>query len=228
MNTFLSTYYTKSIRLSPNGFSLFSHLQNDNLQQETYNYSDNILLGNVAPPFFSLDQNDVKPLDIVVATHIPMLIPEVMFEDKKCTEYLQLQFNTSQLDQVYNDTIGHYRAVYFLNKTESSMFQRLAMQPNFKSESSLIYQFLLEENPNESLFLSVNNTFADIFVMQCGEPILVNRTPHVNPEDLLYYTIFCIQQLGLSHPTLYVNYFGKSNKKLNELLAQYVKPLILL
>ena len=46
--------------------------------------------------------------------------------------------------------------------------------------------------------------------------------------DLLYHTLNSVQQLGMAAPTLFVHYFTKPNRKLNDLLARYIDHITLL
>ncbi len=228
MNTLLSNYYTKSIRLAPNGFSLYRLQEGNNLQQVSYPTAENALITNKAPEFFGFEQGAPQPLDIIVATKTPLLIPEVIYREDKCKEFLQMQFDISQFGQSVSEPLGRYRSVSFLTQNEADTIRELNCLPNIKSEASLLYQFLVEQGKSDCVLLSVNETFADILAVQHNEPLLINRTKHVENVDLLYYTINSMQQLGLNAPTLFVNYFGKPNKKLNDLLAHYIDNIILL
>lgn len=228
MNKFLNNYYKKSIRLTPDGFSLYDLQDNGTQRQEFYASAENALVTNLAPDFFKFGTTEEEPLDIIVATRIPMLIPDIIYEKSKDTEYLRMQFDISQLGKAFNEPLGRYRSLFFLTQNEYSSLSELHCQPVFKSEISLFYDFLIHQESQESVLLSVNETFADFIVIQKGEPLMVNRTTHVENVDILYYTINCVQQMGLSSPTLYVKQFCKPNKKLNDLLAQYLDNIVIL
>lgn len=228
MSIYLSNYYRKTIRLTPDGFSLYSISSDNEMRMEAYPNTENALITNKAPEFFRFEPDSPRPLDIVVATHPPMLIPDVLYDDRKAKDYLNLQFDITHLGQHFNDSMDRYRVLYFLTQNEYTTFEALNCLPRYRNEASLFYEFLMEQQVSEALFLSVNETFADLMVVGHGTPLLVNRTTHVEPVDILYYTLNSVQQLGLNAPTLYVHYFGKANKKLNELLSKYIKNIILL
>lgn len=228
MNNNLTNYYQKSIRLTPDGFSLYGLQDDGSLTQAFYPSAENALVTNLAPDFFKFGAEESSLLDIIVATRLPMLIPNVIYEESKDTNYLRMQFDISQLGKSFNESIGRYRSLFFLTQNEYSSLNELNCKPVFKSEISLFYDFLLQQESEESVLLSLNETFADFIVVQKGEPLMVNRTTHIENVDILYYTINCMQQMGLSSPTLYVKQFGKPNKKLNDLLLQYLDNIILL
>lgn len=228
MNSFLSNYYRKTIRLTPNGFSLFSINDADGLRCDEYPNSENALITNKAPLFFNFDQEGSTSVDIVVATHTPILIPDVLFDDAKAKEYLQLQYDITHIGQHFSDRLGRYRALYFLTQNEFTTINDLACVPHFKSETSLFLQFLLEQQEPQAVMVSINDNFVDLMVVRNSEPLLVNRTTRMDTVDILYYIVNSLQQLGMESPTLYLHNFGKANKKLNDLLSKYINNIILL
>ncbi|MBR4136580.1 MAG: DUF3822 family protein [Bacteroidales bacterium] len=221
MNPILTAYYTKSIRLTPNGFSLFS-LENGKLKREDYGNEENVLMTQKVPAFFRLSDDEPKtPVDVVVATHVPMLIPEVIYDEAKMKDFLAMQFDVSQLGQAFADQLGLYRSLYFLTQNECDTLKSVPFQPVFKSEATILYDFLLHQVQGDAVLLSVNDHFVDYFAMHANAPALVNRSTRTENVDILYYSLNCMQQFGLSEPTIYVHYFSTPNKKLNDLLRHY-------
>ena len=228
MNPILNNYYKKSIRLMPDGFSLYDQADDGTLRQAFYPATENALITLKAPEFFHLAANQAQVIDIVVATRTPLLVPDVIFDESKVLDYLRMQFDISQIGKHFCDKLGFYRSLYFLEQNDYSSIGELPCTPIYRSEASLLYQFLMHQEPANAVLLSVNDTFADILAVQGKNPLLVNRTTHVENVDLLYHTLNSVQQLGLTDPTLFVHYFNKSNKKLNDLLSKYVEKIILL
>ncbi len=228
MNTLLHNYYTKSIRLTPDGFSLYNLSEENGQHQAHYPISENALISNKAPVFFDFEKNTSQPIEIIVATRMPLLVPDIIYDASKDKDYLRLQFDISQFGQSYNESLGHYRSLFFLTQNEYSTLNELPCQATFKSEVSIFYDFLIHQQVDNAVLLSLNETFADFIAVQKGEPLLVNRTKHVEQVDILYYTINCMQQLGMESPTLFVQNFQSQNKKLNDLLSQYLDNIIFL
>ncbi|MBO4488530.1 MAG: DUF3822 family protein [Bacteroidales bacterium] len=220
MNPVFNDYFTKSIRLTPNGFSLFS-LEDGRLKREDYGNEDNVLLTQKAPAFFQLPDVTDTPVDVVVATHVPMLVPEVIFDESKTKEYLAMQFDVSQLGRAYSDQLGLYRSLYFLTQNECDTLDALPFKPVLKAEATILYDFLLHQSNGDAVLLSVNDGFVDYFAMHANAPALVNRSTRTDNVDVLYYSLNCMQQFGLSEPTFFVHYFNAPNRKLNDLLRQY-------
>lgn len=228
MSTLISNYYTKSIRLTPDGFSLFNQNEKGEVIRQDYQSAENVLLTNVAPQFFNFEVQPAQSIDIIVATHVPMLIPDIIYKEEQAQDYLRMQHNITHIGQHYCDQLGLYRSLYFLTQNECDTIRALNCQPQYKSEASLSYAFLKEQGKKDAVLLSMNEKFADIIVMHDNAPALVNRLTRIENVDVLYYTLNCVQQFGLSSPTLFVHYFGQKNKKLNDLLSNYHSEVIFL
>lgn len=228
MNTLISNYYTKSIRLTPDGFSLYTQSENEEIVQQHFATDSGSLITNEAPKFFDFEHNEAQVVEIVVATAVPMLIPDIIYKDEQACEYLQMQNDISQFGRHYTDRLSNYRSLYFLTQNECSTIDGLACTPRFKSEATILYNFLVEQDKPSSIILSVNDHFVDIISLHGKEPSLVNRITRTDPVDILYYSLNCMQQFGMTAPTLFIQYFTKPNKKLNELLCSYYKDVIFL
>lgn len=228
MNDFIKQYYQKSIRLTPNGFSLYKQGEDGQVSVEHFQNTENVLIGKQASDFFNLEAMPYQPIEIVSATHAPMLVPDEIYDDAKAAQYLQLQFDISQFGHHFSDQLGHYRALYFLTQNEYSTVNEINCLPRFVSEATLLYRFLSDQSKSESVLLSVNDTFADVVALHKGEPTLVNRITRMENVDILYYTLNCMQQFMMTDTTLYVHYFYQPNRKLNELLCNYHQNVIIL
>lgn len=228
MDAILSNYYKKSIRLTPDGFSLYKLSDNGKMEHQDFPAGENVLLTTKAPEFFGLDAANTQPLDIIVGTHVPMLVPDVIYDDAKAKDYLNIQFDLTHYGQHFSDQLGHYRSLYFLTQNEYDTVNHLPCIPHFVSEGTLLYRFLCEKNETEAMLLSVNERYADIMAVHGGAPSLVNRITRTENVDILYYTLNCMQQFMMNTPTLFVHYFNKPNKKLNDLLEKYHQKVVFL
>lgn len=190
------------------------------MRREDYGNEDNVLLTQKAPAFFHLDASET-PVDVVVATQVPLLIPEVIYDESKMKEYLAMQFDVSQLGRAYSDQLGLYRSLYFLTQNECDTLDALPFKPVFKGEATLLYDFLLHQSEEDAVLLSVNDGYVDYFAMHANAPAVVNRSTRTENVDILYCSLNCMQQFGLAEPTFFVHYFNTPNRKLNDLLRQY-------
>ena len=108
-----NVYGRESIRITPDGFSFFKP-DGGKLKTRTFPSNSGALLTTEAPLFFPLGQH----IDIVAARHVPMLVPAELHDPVKESCYLALQYDTAQLGATFADTVGAYKAVYFLTKNE--------------------------------------------------------------------------------------------------------------
>ncbi len=228
MDAILSNYYKKSIRLTPDGFSLFKLSDSGKMDRKDVPAGENTLLSTLAPEFFGMQAENPQPVDIIVGTHVPMLVPDVIYDEAKAKDFLNMQFDLTHYGQHFSDQLGLYRSLYFLTQNEYTTVCQLPCIPNFISEGTLLYRFLSEKGESEAMLLSVNDHYVDVMAIHGGAPSFVNRLTRMENVDILYYTLNCVQQFGMGAPTLFVHYFNKSNKKLNDLLAKYHTKVVLL
>jgi hypothetical protein len=216
MTPFIEQYYDKSIRIAPDGFSFFKQ-NGKKMESVSFSYADNTLITNEAPRFF----NSSDEVTVIAARHIPMLIPEEIYDSSRDKEYLELQFDTSHVGKIYSEKNGSYRAVYFLTKNEKDTLGRLPFRFQTTSENSLFYRFLCQQKSNDTLFVSCNPGFTDVVAVRKGEILMTNRFQLVEPADTLYYIYNIVTQFHLQSPSLYIHFFAEDDKKLAALLKSH-------
>ena len=187
MNPSLKVYGRESIRIAQDGFSFFKP-DGDKLKYRNYPGSSGALLTTEAPLFFPLGQN----IRIVAARHVPMLVPAELHDPAKESGYLALQFDTAQLGATFADSVGAYKAVYFLTKNELDTINRLPFPHEIVAESTLLYRFLCAQGPQPALIAALNDGYTDIVAAQKEEVLLMNRFRPAEPEDILYHILNAI------------------------------------
>ena len=216
MTPFIEQYYDKSIRIAPDGFSFFK-LNGKKMETMSFSYTDNTLITNEAPRFF----NSSDEITVIASRHIPMLIPDEIYDPARNMEYLTLQFDTSHLGESYSDKNGQYQSVFFITKNEKDTLGRLPFRFNMVAETTLFYRFLCQQKTNESLFIARNRDFSDIVAVRKEEILLANRFNLAEPADTLYQIFNVITQFHLQSPTLYLHFFAEEDKKLTSFLKTY-------
>ena len=216
MSPFTEQYYEKSIRIAPDGFSFFK-LNGKKMESVSFSYTDNTLITNEAPRFF----NPSDEITVIAARHIPMLIPDEIYDPDRNMEYLTLQFDTSHLGESYTDKNGLYQSVHFLTKNEKDTLGRLPFRFKMVAEITLFYRFLCQQEASDSLFVGRNRDFTDVVAVHKGEILLANRFQLVEPADTLYYMYNIVTQFHLQNPALYLHFFVEEEKKLISLLKTH-------
>lgn len=231
MNSLPGFFYTKSIRLVPDGFSLYDCGEDggDGIVRVRHcRYADNELITTTAPAFFRFKDEEPPAVDVIVATRIPVLVPDALYDERKNKDYLRLQYDLTSYGLSFSDTLAQYRAVGFLEQNEKSTFENLGCRTAFHSDAFQLYRFLAAQDTPEAVMLALNGTFADIVAMHRHEPVLVNRLHHTAPTDILYHLLNAIRQFGLSRPDIYVHDFYGPDNKLNGFLKKYLPGTVFL
>ena len=209
--------------MSPDGFSFYKP-DGGKLICRTFPNNSSDLLTIQAPLFFPLGET----VTVVAAQHIPMLVPEELYDPAKDREYLALQYDSSQLGATYSDQVGAYRAVYFLTRNEADTLGQFSYPKQTVSEATLLYRFLCSQGPQPALIAALNDGFTDIVAVQKEEVLLMNRFRPAEPEDTLYHILNVIRQQNMRQPAIYLQFLAEENRKLPQLLKTCnLNPVIL-
>ena len=216
MTPFIQQYYEKSIRIAPDGFSFYKP-NGKHPESVSFSYSDNTLVSNEAPRFFSPSDE----ITVIAAHHIPMLVPDEIYEPARNMEYLTLQYDTAHLGESYADKNGLYQSVYFITQNEKDTLGQLPFRFRMVAETTLFYRFLCQKEACYALFVSRNRDFTDVVAVHKGEILLANRFQLVEPVDTLYYIYNIVTQFHMQNPAVYLHFFTEEEKKLTSLLKTH-------
>ncbi|WP_246516233.1 DUF3822 family protein [Aequorivita echinoideorum] len=169
-------------------------------------------------------------ISIVYATSNYSLVPQTLFDESKSSEYLK--FNSKILA---NDYIAHDRletlgvvVVYvpFIN-INNYFFERYGSFSYFHSTTILLNTLLAKENQSDSPTVHLHflkNSF-DCIIIKDGALQLCNTFQFKTPEDFIYYTLFCFEQLKLNPDTVPVTLYGDidENNNLYKIAYTYIR-----
>jgi len=223
MNNTYKLYDKESIRIAPDGFSFYK-TDGGRTAVKTYANTSGALLSTEAPQFFG----NVEQVTVIVAQHIPLLVPTELYDPAKDRDYLALQYDTANLGAAFTDQVGAYQAVYFLTQNEMDTLKLLPFPHQTLAETTLFYRFLCEQGNPSALFVAANAAYTDIVAVQKEEVLLMNRFRPADPEDTLYHVLNVIKQYNLRQPALYLRQFDDGGRKLPQLLKTYNLNLIIL
>lgn len=127
------------------------------------------------------------------------LIPAPFYkeEDKKKV----LEFNHEIYEQILTDQLQQMEAIniYSIPPTLLKLVQEKFPDTQMKCGSTIIIeQLLLQNESKEKIFMSVKNWMIEIYVFEDKKLLFHNCFEHETKEDVLYYVLFTMEQLGLS------------------------------
>lgn len=214
MTSFFTQYFEKSIRISPDGFS-FCKMENGKYHSIIFHNDSNALLTVEAANFFSSDDL----IDVVLAENVPVLVPEEIFNSQMTIEYLKFQTDTSKIDKTIIDNFDNYIAISFISQDKANSLKKLPNKINIHIESSIFLKFLNDTNIANALFISQNQSYFDLLILQKKQLQLLNRFELDDTNDTIYYILNVIKQYGLKNPDVFIFDIDERGKPISDFLT---------
>ena len=160
--------------------------------------------------------SDFSDVSIVYSTPIYSLVPIVLFEETKASEYLKFNSKILANDYVAHDLLENsgIAIVYvpFMN-INNFFFDKYGSFNYYHSISILLKTILDKEQYSlPRMYLHFQQNSFDCLIMKDGELQLCNTYNYNTPEDFIYYTLFSMEQLKLNPETLSVFLCGDIEK----------------
>ncbi|MBE0648928.1 MAG: DUF3822 family protein [Bacteroidales bacterium] len=158
------------------------------------------------------------------------LVPESLFEENDRQKILAFNVPLDLQEKVFHDLIPDFQAVnvYAMPEKVKQVLTRAFAVNHFPHLTSVLIESIFQNYRAElnqpKVFLHVRETHFDLVVMDQNKLYFSNTFEFRRPEDLVYYTIFTLEQLGLSQEMADVILFGRiaRNTPLYHLIGKYL------
>ena len=166
-------------------------------------------------------KNDVlngsfSEVTVIYSTPVYSLVPVSLFDETKASEYLKFNSKILANDYMAHDVLDNQEIVVvyvpFMN-INNFFFEKYGSFSYFHSITILLKTIL--ENEKQSLprmYLHFQKNSFDCIVLKNGNLQLCNSYTYKTPEDFIYYTLFCMEQLNLNPENLPVLLCGEIEK----------------
>ena len=158
-------------------------------------------------------QSSFADISLIYATTVYSLVPLPLFDETKASEYLKFNSKILANDYIAHDVIetSGIAVVYvpFVN-INNYFFDKYGSFSYYHSITVLLKSILQKQKYSlPKMYLHFQKNFFDCIVLKDGELQLCNSYPYKTPEDFIYYTLFCMEQLKLDPETLPVSLCGE-------------------
>ncbi len=224
-----------SIQLSLNGFSFCVFNQEKEIEFKIVETSKNkfseyellILIKEVFDTNDTLKLN-FKQIKVIYQNELFALVPKEIFEEKNCVNYLNYSVKTLATDYITFDEIGNFNIIDvfipYIN-LNNYLFDALG-EFNYMHSSNVLIKHILEHNTSEGtpkIDLLISHCYFEMVVSKGKELLLFNAFEYQSNEDILYYLLFCMEQLNLSPNEIPVILLNQIDSTLFELLYTYIR-----
>lgn len=214
-----------SVQVSLNGLSF---LVTNPQTKETVFFIEKTLDYSTTPEELLMDiesilfQNDIlngnfSEVSVVYSTPVYSLVPSPLFDESKSSEYLKFNSKILANDYMSHDVLEHHDIVVvyvpFMN-INNFFFEKYGSFSYYHATTVMLKAILESEKYSlPKMYLHFQKNSFDCIVLKNGELQLCNSYTYKTPEDFIYYTLFCMEQLKLNPETLPVILCGEIEKE---------------
>jgi hypothetical protein len=169
---------------------------------------------------------------VVIGLDTPMhtLVPAPLYDSGQSNKYLEFNFGVSGNSQVSSDRLEEIDAynvyaiprglldVVHVNYREAALFHRTS------ATIRSIYNHQKINPKPAGLFLNVREQFIDLISIEGGRLAYFNSFSCTSKEDMLYYTLYALEQLNMRPDTVQLIISGiiDNGSESHQLLEQYI------
>lgn len=215
-------FNTKSIRLHPNGFSLFKR-ENERIENQELPFDSSLIFSDAIRTFF--DDENKETVSVIVNMSPPILIPRELYDATAQADYLKLHFDINDPIDIYEDEIENYYSIYFISKKINEILKRSGIDFQMTNLFTVMYQDLhqkqiLKTKPN-ILGLFVDDQFVEFILEKEGQLQILNRFEYVSEYDILYFVLNLLKQQQISAKNMQMILYHRHHEKIEKLLNNY-------
>lgn len=232
------TSYSLSIQLGLNGFSFcIATAEGKIITQEQLSntdgaYSEQELFIAVQKAFNNKPELQAKFNQVEVIYHNDLfaIVPHELFDANNKNTYLNYSVKTLATDYIAHDSIENTGIVTvfipYININNFLLDQ--IGEFDYQHTSGLLIKHALEQSKNEltqKVFTFVSKGIFEVIITKGNELLLFNSFAYSSNEDMLYYLLFCMEQLSLSPNEIEVVLLSTIDDQLYDLVYTYVRNI---
>jgi Protein of unknown function (DUF3822) len=177
---------------SENPDIIFNSLDSSELMKNTANYRNTVIVSGM--------RNST-------------LVPNPLYDNNSIDEQYQFAFDKTSNNYFIDDLqILEAKNVYTLPQTITDHINNKSQHPSMIHASSAVIETQLTTNRNrrdELMTLVVHNSYFEIIVTKGKTLLFYNTFDIENTDSIIYFTLFCCEQLNLNPDTIHLQVGGK-------------------
>lgn len=193
---------------------------------DSFNNTCKLITQQGSNSFYS---GEYRSVSAALVDHRSTLIPGPLFDEQHADKLLQFNHGKN-VGKAAHDLIPEINAqnVYMLPENVSTTIKKIFPNVQLFHFSTPLLETLLVKNKHskeQQIFVHLLPTRLCVSVLKEGKLILYNSYPHQTNEDIVYYTLFAMEQLQLNPEKVPLAIWGEipKNAALLQLLRTYVK-----
>jgi hypothetical protein len=170
-----------------------------------------------------------KSVQLIHVNNLFSVVPDEFFDESHLKSYLQYSIKLFDSDYITFDSFEgiEAKAVYLPFVNINNYFFAQFGEFEFFHGSQLLIDHLIKINQEKTIFLEVNLRGIELIITNHGKLEFYNHFDTRTEEDILYYILFSLEQLGIKadKSNLLVSGFVNSDTPLLHLLGEYFQEV---
>lgn len=176
--------------------------------------------------------NQFKEVVIIYATNLYALVPTLLFDKHKASEYLKFNSKILPGDFIATDETNNKEiTVAYVPYTNINnyFYEQFGDLTFYHSSIPLLNHFLTIENNSTTtkVYVHILTNYYDLIIFKDGKLLLFNTYHFITSEDFIYYILFSFEQLNLNPDKVEVQFCGEVKKEdaIFEISYKYIRNI---
>jgi len=225
-NDLLNNYHL-SIELSPKSLSYCiidpKRLRCNLLYSINYNSQEDLTILLTKDNYIT---EEFLSKSIALTNYPNTLVPKKVYNEKDKENVFSINHNLDEIILTDNLKNSNIKNIYSIPKSLHQTINNVIPDIKIKSQSSILIDYLLSMRYNiKKMTLYIKDSFVNILITNNNKLLFQNKFKFTTKEDLLFYTLFCIQELNLSTEKINTEVYGNISESEFQLLYEYIRNI---
>jgi len=163
---------------------------------------------------------------IALANYPNTLVPEKIFNTDDKEKIFSLNHNLNEIILTDNINKNNIINLYSIPKSLHQTIKNIIPNAEINSQSSILINSFLSNNNNiKKMNLYIKDSFVNILITDNNQLIFQNKFEFTSKEDLLFYTLFCIEENNLDNEKINTEIYGNIKKSEYQILYEYIRNI---
>ena len=159
---------------------------------------------------------------------IIILVSSNLFQKENIDQYLKFNNNIIESDTYKFDTLDNNEIVniFVCNQNDYSILDIYNSSIMHCHQTSLLINTFIKLNINKetsNIYININKSTFNIIFIKNNKIQFINTFDFNTSEDLIYYILFCLEQLELNPEKIQTTISGKIFKEYYDIIYKYIR-----
>ena len=212
------------------GFILYDNIDNVLLDSHEITYTELANIDHIISKYFSENEQNGL-LNLITVNHynnLHTVVPKALFDKKNIKDYLKFNNSLLENDEYLYDIIKDPESVNVFipikfNISKLKQYAKVVSQKHYTTDLINEIHKIEKNNTKSNLYLHINNSKIDIILISKNQLIFINTFDYSTKEDIVYYVLFCYEQLNLNPENSPIVLAGDFNESTYEMIFKYIR-----